>query len=161
MAYQINRAQVAEMASKFQRAMARARNITEKSEETIGQVIQSAEIQASAFTAGVVKGRFGSIEIVGVPADLGAAVGGHVLAFFGGGKYKEHIHNLSDGVLASYMTALGAGIGARMAVEAARAAGTAAPASGTTSAGHELSAGAERLSDAELRTLQAAGLRPR
>jgi len=158
MAYQINRQQVADALGKAQRLVARARNITEKSEETIGQVIQSAEINGTAFAAGVVKGRFGAIEVVGVPADLGAAVAGHALAFFGGGKYKEHIHNVSDGVLASYMTALGAGIGARMAQEMARSqTGTAA----STSAGHELSSGAERLSDAELRALQAAGLRSR
>lgn len=159
--FQISKQQAADWKQRAERLMARARNITEKSEETVGQVIRTMEVGGAAFTAGVLKGRYGTVEIAGVPADLGAAVALHGIGFLGGGKYKEHLHSFGDGVLASYLTAVGAGIGDRMAREsaaaAARPAGAAAPAAAAS--GHELASGAERLSDAELQVLQQAGLR--
>lgn len=162
--FQISKQQAADWKQRAERLMARARTITEKSEETVGQVIRTMEVGGSAFTAGVLKGRYGTVEIAGVPADLGAAVVLHGIGFLGGGKYKEHLHAFGDGVLASYLTAVGAGIGDRMAREsaaaAARPAGGAAPAAAAQGeAGHELASGAERLSDQELQVLQQAGLR--
>lgn len=158
--FSLSKAQMSQMRDKAERMIARAKAISEKSEEAVGQVIQSTEIVGAAFAAGAVKGRFGNVEVMGVPADLGVAVLGHGLAFMGGGKYKEHLHNLADGVLASYMTTLGAGIGSRMARDAAAAAPAGAiPAGGAAAAsGHELSAGA-RISDEELAVLRANGLR--
>ena len=159
---QISKAQAADWKARAERLMARAKSITEKSEETVGQVIRTMEVGGAAFAAGVVKGRYGTVEVAGVPADLGAAVGLHAIGFLGGGKYKEHLHSLGDGVLASYLTTVGAGIGDRMAREAAASpppAGGAAPTT-TASSGHELASG-ERLSDAELEHLYNAGLRQR
>lgn len=161
--FQISKQQAADWKSRAERLMARARTITEKSEETVGQVIRTMEVGGAAFTAGVLKGRYGTVEVAGVPADLGAAVALHGIGFLGGGKYKEHLHAFGDGVLASYLTAVGAGIGDRMAREsaasAARPAGAAAPAATSQGDSHELSSGAERLSDQELQVLQQAGLR--
>lgn len=163
--FQISKAQAADWKSRAERLMARAKNITEKSEETVGQVIRTAEVGGAAFAAGVLKGRYGTVEVAGVPADLGAAVALHGIGFLGGGKYKEHLHAFGDGVLASYLTALGAGIGDRMSRESAAAAARAAqggalPAGApAAAAGHELASGGDRVSDQELRVLQQAGLR--
>jgi len=164
-AIQISKAQAADWKHKAERLMARAKTVAEKSEETVGQVIRTMEVGGAAFTAGVLKGRYGTVEVAGVPADLGAAAILHGVGFLGGGKYKEHLHSLGDGVLASYLTTVGAGIGDRMAREAAAGGGAALP-SGTAAAPAavhgepSLAAGADRLSDAELTVLQQAGLRP-
>lgn len=156
MAFSLSKQQIHSLKERAESMIKRAKSITEKSEEAIGQVVQSVEINGAAFGAGLVKGRFGTIEVLGVPADLGAFAAGHLLGFFGGGKYKEHIHNLSDGVGASYFTSLGAGIGARMARDAA--AGT--PAAGTRPAAAAGGLGdGSRLSDQELSLLREHGLR--
>ncbi len=158
--FNISKQQAADWKNRAERMIARAKSITEKSEETVGQVIRTMEVGGAAFTAGVLKGRYGTVEVAGVPADLGAAAVLHGVGFLGGGRYKEHLHSFGDGVLASYLTTVGAGIGDRMAREAAAAAPATTPAAAVTSgASHELAAGAERLSDAELQALQAAGLR--
>lgn len=163
--FSISKQQAADWKGRAERMIARAKTITEKSEETVGQVIRTMEVGSAAFGAGLLKGRYGTVEIAGVPADLGAAAVLHGLGFVGGGRYKEHLHSFGDGVLASYLTTVGAGIGDRMARESAAAAalpaGAAAPAAAVVrgESGHELAAGAERLSDAELTALQAAGLR--
>jgi hypothetical protein len=122
--FSISKAQLQDIRSKAERMITRAKHITEKSEEAVGQVIQTVEIGGAAFASGLIKGRFGNVEVVGVPADLGAGSALHLLAFFGGGKYKSHLHNFADGIIASYLTQLGAGIGSRMATEATRAAAT-------------------------------------
>lgn len=111
---EISRAQVSDLRERAQRAMARARNMAEKSEAIVATALRTAEVGGAAFGMGVVKGRFGSIELVGVPIDLIASSGLHLLGFFGGDKYADHLHALGDGALASYLTTLGAGVGAGM-----------------------------------------------
>lgn len=162
--FSISKEQAMEFKARADRLMNKARAVSEKSEEAVGQVIRTMEVGGAAFTAGVLKGRFGTVEVMGIPADLGAAVAIHGLGFVGGGKYKEHLHSIGDGVLASYLTAVGAGIGDRMAREGAAAltsaaSSTPARVSGGSESGHELSSGGERLSDQELQVLQQAGLR--
>lgn len=116
---EISRAQVSELREKAQRAMARARNMAEKSEKVIETALRTAEVGGAAFGMGVVKGRFGNIEVVGVPIDLVAASGLHLLGFFGGDRYADHLHALGDGALASYLTTLGTGVGRGMLEPAA------------------------------------------
>ena len=135
MAFQISRAQTDAWKARAERLMTRAKAITEKSEETVGQVIRTMEVGGAAFAAGVLKGRYGTVEIAGIPADLGATAMLHGVAFLGGGKYKEHLHSFGDGVLASYLTTVGAGIGDRMARESAAAALAAPTAPATPPAG--------------------------
>lgn len=160
---QISKAQAADWKSRAERLMARAKSITEKSEETVGQVIRTMEVGGAAFAAGVVKGRYGTVEVAGVPADLAAAAMLHGVGFLGGGKYKEHLHSLGDGVLASYLTTVGAGIGDRMLRESQSAASstTVAPTTTTASgdAAQALASGDQRLSDTEYQALVHAGLR--
>ncbi len=102
----------------------RVDNIKEKAEETMGQVLQTAEIAAAAGGFAYANGRMGDMhkghatpEIVipgvGLPADLGTAVVLHGLAFAGAaGKHKEHAHNLGDGALASFLVRMGLTMGA-------------------------------------------------
>jgi len=85
----------------------------EKATETMGVVVQTTEIGVAAFGFGVMRGKFQDPNLMGVPIDLMAGLGLHVLGFFGGaGQYSSHSHNFGDGALASYLTSLGVGIGA-------------------------------------------------
>jgi hypothetical protein len=109
--------QIKEMKSVTERAMARVKNIKAATAEAMGTVIQTTEVGVAAFGMGVLRGRFGeSLNLLGVPIDLGAGVLLHVLGFMGaaGKQYDEHLHNFGDGMLAAYLTVLGAGIGDSM-----------------------------------------------
>lgn len=86
-------------------------------ERTIGQVVQSVEVAAGALAVGVASGAVGPLQVQGVPVplDLLGGLAGHTAAFFGlAGKYSEHLHNFSDGVIAGYLTKWGIGLGTEM-----------------------------------------------
>jgi hypothetical protein len=109
----------------------RLTSIKEKASETMGQVLQTAEVGAAAAGFAWANGRYGAlnakagnydpeIDVLGVPADVGAAVVLHGLAFTGLlGKHKEHAHNIGDGALSSYLCR----IGMRMGLQAKSTAG--------------------------------------
>jgi hypothetical protein len=88
-----------------------------KTEETVGTVIQAAEVGAGAFGWSYANARYsdtGEIRVFGVPADLAVGLGLHVVALFdGAGRYGEHFSNLGDGSLASYLGRLGAHMGSK------------------------------------------------
>lgn len=139
MALKVSKMGVARLRDYAERAHARARGLAVKSEQAVGTLVRTAEVQATAFGMGVVNGRFGGVEILGVPLDLGAGSAAHLLAFVGvGGKFSSHLHNLADGALASYMTTLGVGVGKRMA-QSAGASSAGAFGSGVGSAAEVLS----------------------
>lgn len=86
-------------------------------EQVTGQLVQTLEVSAGALAVGVASGRFGALQIQGtpVPLDLAGGILGHALGFFGlAGKYSEHLHNFSDGVLAGYIAKWGIGFGTEM-----------------------------------------------
>jgi hypothetical protein len=83
-----------------------------KAEHMTKTFVRSAEVSMSAFALGLSQGRFGAIEILGVPMELAIAGGGHLLAFAGAaGAYSGHLHNVADGALGVYMATLGAKVG--------------------------------------------------
>lgn len=93
-------------------------------ETAVGQLTQTLGVSAGALGVGILSGRFGALHIAGskIPLDLAGGIIGHGLAFFGlAGKYGEHLHNFSDGVMAGWITKWGVGLGAKMAVDAGKA----------------------------------------
>lgn len=94
--------------------MSRLAKIREQSTETVGTVLQTAEVAGAAAAFSWANGRYGDLDpkagnfdpqknVMGVPVDLAGAVLLHGLSFTGMlGKHKEHGHNLGDGALASY-----------------------------------------------------------
>lgn len=103
-----------ELADKVDKLAQRAKGLAVKGEEAMGHMVQSMEVGMSALGFGWAEGRYGSIELLGIPANLGASVVLHGLGYFGmAGKHSEHLHNLGDGALASYLHTMGVGIGAR------------------------------------------------
>jgi hypothetical protein len=87
-------------------------------ERITGQLVQTVEVSAGALAVGVASGRFGALQIAGaapIPLDLAGGLLGHALGFFGlAGRYSEHLHNFSDGVLAGYLTKWGIGFGTEL-----------------------------------------------
>jgi hypothetical protein len=94
------------------RARQRLQSMSAKSGETVATVVHTAEVSSAAFIAGVVQGRYGGVEVLGIPMDLGLAAVLHVGAFMGfGGKMSRHLHGFGDGFLAAFLTTTGRGVG--------------------------------------------------
>ena len=93
----------------------RASGAIERSHEVIETLTRSAVLGSSAFAFGMIQGKVpGGVEVVGVPLDLGIGLGGHLAAMMGvGGNLSGQLHNIADGALAAYLTAMGRGVGLR------------------------------------------------
>jgi hypothetical protein len=115
MALKVTRRDLSGWKGKALRAQNRMKNISKKADQTVETVVHTAEVSSAAFVAGVVQGRTGGVEVLGVPMDLGLAAGLHVLAFAGvGGKMSNHLHGFGDGFLAAFLATTGRGVGQAM-----------------------------------------------
>jgi len=115
MALKVTKSNLAGWKGKALRAQNRMKSITLKADKTISTVVHTAEVSSAAFVAGVVQGRTGGVEVLGVPMDLGLAAGLHVLGFAGvGGKMSSHLHGFGDGFLAAFLATTGRGVGQAM-----------------------------------------------
>jgi hypothetical protein len=113
-----NLKKMAEVADRLKGQLGRYK---EQAQATLGVVVQTSEIGIAAFGFGVIRGKFPEPALFGVPVDLAAGLGMHILGFFGGaGNYTEHAHNFGDGALASYLSALGTGLGKQWGAPAAQ-----------------------------------------
>jgi hypothetical protein len=114
--HHISHRNLRELADKGLSAIARMQKIRDRASEQMGHVVQTLEVSTSAFAFGFARGAWAQpgqdVAVMGVPIDLAAGLAGHALALFGGlGRYADDTHNLSDGALASYATALGLKMG--------------------------------------------------
>ncbi len=115
MALKVSRREVGNWKKKAMSARKRLQNVSKKTDKVVEQVVHTAEVGSAAFVAGVVQGRTGGIEVLGVPLDLGLAASLHGLAFLGiGGKASGHLHGFGDGFLAAFLTTTGRGVGVTM-----------------------------------------------
>lgn len=122
MAFNLTRRDIEDAYRYNDRALSRARDPDggRTLHGALGRLVAGGEVAAGALGVGFVAGRFGpkatEIKIgdkITIPVDACVAIAGHALAFSGylGGDLAEHVHNLSNGVLAGYLTKLGAGLG--------------------------------------------------
>jgi hypothetical protein len=125
-----------------------------RGESIVGHAVEGALTVGGALAAGAALGYFGPVYLAGTPlrVDLLAGLAGHALGFFKvAGKYSDHLHSFSNGVLACYATTYGLGLGKKIATKAGKT-----PALGhgqtATIAGNLSSSGASPtpLSEAEL-----------
>jgi hypothetical protein len=77
--------------------------------------VRSSEIALSAFTFGVLQGKFkskGGLTLLALPVDLLAGATFHIFALFSR-EYARHLHAFGDGALASFFTTTGYRVGER------------------------------------------------
>lgn len=136
MALKVTRKDLTGWKGKALRAQNRMKNISKKADQTVGTMVHTAEVSSAAFVAGVVQGRTGGVEVLGVPMDLGLAAGLHVLGFAGvGGKMSNHLHGFGDGFLAAFLATTGRGVGQAMKAKQAGGALATPATSGALGAG--------------------------
>lgn len=112
MALQLSKADIVRMRERAERLQAYAKRTLERSKEVVTTVVTTIEVTAAAFGWGVVKGKWGEVEIFGAPLTLVAGLSLHVLAFFGvAGNMGSHLHALGDGTLASWASTTGIAAG--------------------------------------------------
>ncbi len=113
MALAVSQRDIISFKQRVDRMTAKAKGVIEKSKETMATVVTTSEVGAAAFLFGLAQGKFGGIQIVGVPLDLLAGIGLHIAAFSGvGGKGNDkHLHAFADGALASFFNHLGRDVG--------------------------------------------------
>jgi len=117
----------------------------------MGHARQTAEIGVASLGMGILKGRFGPIQVGPVPVDLLAfvllSIGGYMNV---AGKYSDDVHNFADGLGAGYAHTLGAGIGGMLRVKAGQPLFTS---SGDEFVAGALSTGSSPLTQAELQAM--------
>lgn len=103
-----------------QQLESRLERLKSKGEEVATSLVRTAEVSGAAFAVGLINGRYGGFEVLGLPIDLAAGVTLNVLAHskVGGAKSAPHLHALGDGALAVYFATLGRGVGVQMSREA-------------------------------------------
>jgi hypothetical protein len=111
----ISKASVSRLAQRAEGLQKRMMRFKAHAEKTTEKVVRTVEVGAMALGMGIVQGRSGSVEIVGVPLELGIGAGLNLLGYFGiAGKHSDHLNNLGDGALAAYLTTVGKGVGTAM-----------------------------------------------
>lgn len=83
---------------------------------TGASLVRSSEVSMSAFTFGLIQGKFkkdGGLTLI-LPVDLLAGAAFHLVGLFGFAKpYANHLHAIGDGALASFFTTTGYRVGER------------------------------------------------
>jgi hypothetical protein len=97
-----------------------------KADELMETVVTTIEIGAVSFGLGMVNGYWvdketgeRGVSILGVPLDLGLAVGMHLVGFMGSSRMSSHFHAFGNAALASFSLINGMGIGDKMRLKAA------------------------------------------
>lgn len=129
----MSKSEVEALFKRAQGASARVKRIREEANEMVETVVATVETTGAAFVMGMVNGRYEGTEIVGVPGDLLAGFGLHLLGFVGIGD--QHLHNLGNGCFSCYSATLGNGIGAEMRTKAQAAAAAQLAAGGAAARG--------------------------
>lgn len=113
MALAVSQKDIVNFKQRVDRMTTKAKNIIEQSKQTMETVVTTTEVSAASFLFGLAQGKFGGIQIVGVPVDLLAGIGLHILAFskVGGKGNQKHLHAFADGALASFFNHLGRDVG--------------------------------------------------
>lgn len=81
------------------------------------KMVSTAEIALSAFTFGIIQGRFqkqGGLTLAGLPVDLLSGAAFHVVALLGFARpYAHHLRAIGTGALATYLATTGYRVGER------------------------------------------------
>lgn len=154
---QLSRQHIGHMHDRLQSLQRRVERFKDRAQETTKKFVRTVEVGVGAFGVGVMQGRTGGIELVGVPAELLGGLGLNLAGYFDvAGNYSEHLNNLGDGMLAAYLATVGRGLGAEWQAKAAGSDAAAAAAKQVAAA--TASKGAQ-LSPAEVQAIVSEALR--
>lgn len=108
----ISKAELKAMPGRLQSLKNRIEKIKTQTEKVTEKLVRTAEVGGTAFAVGVLNGKTGGVEVVGVPLELGAGVALNILSYMGAaGKMSDHLGNIGDGALAAFGTMEGVKIG--------------------------------------------------
>lgn len=154
----VSQGQIVKFKQQVDRMTAKAKSVMARADQAVATVITTSEVSAASFLFGLAQGKFGGIAVVGVPIDLMAGLGLHILGFAGIFKANaHHVHAFADGALASFFNKLGSDVGVSIRTPADEAR-IAKQKSGVQGELGGLSGGAA-LADEELARMVAAGRR--
>lgn len=112
MAITVSKASLQKAQSRFERLQSTVKNIRKEAEHTVEKVLRTAETGGMAFGLGVLNGKHGPTEVMGMPVELLIGAGLNIAGYLGAaGKHSDHLNNLGDGALAAYLTVLGVQVG--------------------------------------------------
>lgn len=115
-AIQISKAHVGKMHDRVQSLQKRIEKFKDRAEDMTRKFVRTVEVGTAALGVGILQGKTGGVELMGVPAELGAGLALNLLGYFGAaGQHSEHLNNLGDGALAGYLATVGRGLGAEWA----------------------------------------------
>lgn len=116
-AIQISRHHLAKVHAHAASLKSRLARVSHKAERAFDIGVGSALTVGAGAALGLLHGRHGPVEIMGVPLELGAGAAGVGAALLGvGGKWADHIGRVGAGMLTvyGYNTARGAGINLKL-----------------------------------------------
>lgn len=112
-ALQLSKNDVQALVKRAESLQKRVEKVKEKADTVVETGVRSAIVAGTAFACGVAQGKFGGIEVLGVPGELLLGVGGHLAGFMGlgGSKTNGVLHSVADGALAAWAATMGRGVG--------------------------------------------------
>ncbi len=111
---QLGREHIQHLVRKGNALRARLDAVKERLEGATTKLVRSVEVGAAAVAGGIIQGKAGpkGATVMKIPVDLGAGLALNVAGYFNAaGKHSDHLNNLGDGFLASYLSSLGFGMG--------------------------------------------------
>lgn len=124
----MSRSDIEKLYKRAQGASARIKHVKEEMDEAVNRIVGTIEANASAFSFGMIEGRYDGVEVVGMPLPLLAGFGLQGLGFLGIGG--EHLIELGKGAFCAHSHTMGAGIGREMKLKAEQGGGAPAAARG-------------------------------
>lgn len=146
MAQQVSAGALAKWKQKAESLAGRVKKVAEKGEKTVETVTGTLVVSGTSFAFGVLQGRTGGVEVVGVPIELLTGVGLHVAGFMGlGGRRSDMLHHVGNGAMATYAATMGRSVGVNWKKTGKLLAGN-----GATSAGELPEVGTDFLTDEQI-----------
>lgn len=96
----ISREKVVELAKRLESSQKKLATIQGKGEKHAGEVIETGEYLGAMLALGYIRGRYGSFDFKGIPAEVLVGLAAHAVGFSGFlGKHSGDIHNIGNASL--------------------------------------------------------------